>query len=125
MIKHWLKKGDDVREGGSGGCEEPHNTFPHFSFHTPQVQYVLSDKTGTLTQNIMGFVWASIGGKMYGRADPDLDGQPAKQQPAAAAAMGLQQGPPHIPAGTAHTLVMDAELQKQLGSSWEAGGGAR
>lgn len=33
-----------------------------------QVQYVLSDKTGTLTQNVMGFVWASIGGKMYGQA---------------------------------------------------------
>jgi magnesium-transporting ATPase (P-type) len=29
---------------------------------------VLSDKTGTLTQNVMGFVWASIGGKMYGQA---------------------------------------------------------
>jgi magnesium-transporting ATPase (P-type) len=33
-----------------------------------QVQYVLSDKTGTLTQNVMGFVWASIGGKLYGHA---------------------------------------------------------
>ena len=32
-----------------------------------QVQYVLSDKTGTLTQNVMGFVWASAGGALYGR----------------------------------------------------------
>lgn len=32
-----------------------------------QVQYVLSDKTGTLTQNVMGFVWASIGGTLYGK----------------------------------------------------------
>lgn len=29
---------------------------------------MLSDKTGTLTQNVMGFVWASIGGKLYGQA---------------------------------------------------------
>lgn len=29
------------------------------------MQYVLSDKTGTLTQNVMGFVWASIGGTLY------------------------------------------------------------
>jgi len=37
-----------------------------------QVQYVLSDKTGTLTQNVMGFVWASVGGKLYGKsANPD------------------------------------------------------
>lgn len=28
---------------------------------------MLSDKTGTLTQNVMGFVWASIGGAMYGQ----------------------------------------------------------
>lgn len=39
-----------------------------FFFCVVQVQYVLSDKTGTLTQNVMGFVWASIGGKMYGQA---------------------------------------------------------
>jgi hypothetical protein len=32
-----------------------------------QVKYVLSDKTGTLTQNVMGFVWASIGGTLYGK----------------------------------------------------------
>lgn len=27
---------------------------------------MLSDKTGTLTQNVMGFVLASIGGRLYG-----------------------------------------------------------
>jgi magnesium-transporting ATPase (P-type) len=27
---------------------------------------VLTDKTGTLTQNIMGFVWASFGGRLFG-----------------------------------------------------------
>ena len=32
-----------------------------------QVQYIFSDKTGTLTQNIMEFKMASIGGKWYGR----------------------------------------------------------
>jgi magnesium-transporting ATPase (P-type) len=32
-----------------------------------QVEYVMSDKTGTLTQNVMGFVWASVGGVLYGR----------------------------------------------------------
>lgn len=36
-------------------------------FHGRQVQYVLSDKTGTLTQNVMGFVWASVGGTLYGK----------------------------------------------------------
>lgn len=46
------------------------------------MQYVLSDKTGTLTQNIMGFVWASIGGHMYGR--PPLPPHLAANQAAAA-----------------------------------------
>jgi len=32
-----------------------------------QVQYILSDKTGTLTQNVMGWVWASVNGNLYGR----------------------------------------------------------
>jgi len=32
-----------------------------------QVEYVLADKTGTLTQNIMAFVCCSIGGIAYGK----------------------------------------------------------
>ncbi len=41
--------------------------------HVVQVEYVLSDKTGTLTQNVMGFVWASVGGKLYGHnTNPDM-----------------------------------------------------
>lgn len=36
-----------------------------------QVQYIFSDKTGTLTQNIMTFKKASINGKVYGDVDPD------------------------------------------------------
>ncbi|XP_013396894.1 phospholipid-transporting ATPase ID isoform X2 [Lingula anatina] len=40
-----------------------------------QIEYIFSDKTGTLTQNIMTFNKCSINGKMYG--DPyDPDGNP-------------------------------------------------
>eukprot|EP01135_Chromosphaera_perkinsii_P005822 Nk52_evm11s367 gene=Nk52_evmTU11s367 len=38
-----------------------------------QVQYIFSDKTGTLTQNQMVFKKASVAGVMYGSSDPDLD----------------------------------------------------
>lgn len=32
-----------------------------------QVQYVLSDKTGTLTKNVMNFKYAYVDGRTYGR----------------------------------------------------------
>lgn len=37
-----------------------------------QIKYVFSDKTGTLTQNIMTFNKCSINGKSYGRI-PDIN----------------------------------------------------
>lgn len=63
-----------------------------------QVQYVLSDKTGTLTQNIMGFVWASIGGKLHGKSVSE----DAKQC--------------GVPAGTPHTIALDTGILKALGT---------
>ncbi|XP_032239636.2 phospholipid-transporting ATPase ID isoform X2 [Nematostella vectensis] len=36
-----------------------------------QIEYIFSDKTGTLTQNVMTFKKCSIHGKMYGKGDPD------------------------------------------------------
>lgn len=40
-----------------------------------QIQYIFSDKTGTLTQNIMTFNKCSINGKLYGDV-LDEKGQP-------------------------------------------------
>lgn len=62
-----------------------------------QVQYVLSDKTGTLTQNVMGFVWASVDGKLYGKEVNDQD-------------------VPHgVPKTTPHTIALDREMQHDAG----------
>lgn len=71
-------------------CANPH------PYTYVQVQYVLSDKTGTLTQNVMGFVWASVGGRLYGRA-PTAD-----------------KAPPGVPSRTPHTIALDSELRRAL-----------
>ena len=96
----------------------------HLTLINPQVQYVLSDKTGTLTQNVMGFVWASIGGVMYkgsggaaglayGDEAEGVEGGPPSSAPSARAmanikaiAASLPRQPNHVPDRTPHRSVM-------------------
>ncbi|KAJ9515561.1 hypothetical protein QJQ45_021674, partial [Haematococcus lacustris] len=68
-----------------------------------QVAYVLSDKTGTLTQNVMGFVWASIDTQLYGKQ--------VTSDPKACT---------HIPDKTPHSVVLDQSLQAKLGSHFKS-----
>ena len=41
-----------------------------------QIEYIFSDKTGTLTQNIMTFNKCSINGKLYGEIIDENTGEP-------------------------------------------------
>ncbi|XP_023211422.1 phospholipid-transporting ATPase ID-like, partial [Centruroides sculpturatus] len=41
-----------------------------------QIEYIFSDKTGTLTQNIMAFLKCTIMGKLYGDVLDEITGQP-------------------------------------------------
>jgi phospholipid-transporting ATPase len=46
-----------------------------------QIKYVFSDKTGTLTQNIMAFKFCGINGKRYSEKDKQLLEQDSEQEP--------------------------------------------
>ncbi|GLC49980.1 hypothetical protein PLESTB_000329300 [Pleodorina starrii] len=65
-----------------------------------QVQYVLSDKTGTLTQNVMGFVWLSAGNELYGKRNCRASDLPS---------------PSHIDEATPHSVALDPDLLRGLG----------
>jgi len=57
-----------------------------------QIEYVFSDKTGTLTSNIMKFRQCTVGGKVYGRA-PDMIGTASpSMQPGVASAPNIEDG---------------------------------
>eukprot|EP01025_Chloroclados_australasicus_P048093 TRINITY_DN5435_c0_g1_i1.p1 TRINITY_DN5435_c0_g1~~TRINITY_DN5435_c0_g1_i1.p1 ORF type:complete len:1141 (+),score=150.88 TRINITY_DN5435_c0_g1_i1:186-3608(+) len=71
-----------------------------------QVEYVLSDKTGTLTQNIMGFVWLSVGGQLYGQ-----ESIPGKNTNA----------PINTPHSIAHDTLLLQSINRVISSSTNAG----
>ncbi|KAI8466535.1 MAG: hypothetical protein J3K34DRAFT_524465 [Monoraphidium minutum] len=76
-----------------------------------QVEYVLSDKTGTLTQNVMGFVLASAGGRLYGHAPGAGPRPPGGAAAAAAEAMAPQGSVADVPNNTPHTVALDRRLR--------------
>ena len=103
---------------------------------------MLSDKTGTLTQNVMGWVWASVGGTLYGKnvqppSPDDDDGAGAGADGVVAVADGTADGvaaaggagaatgafAAGVPRDTPHTIALDRDLRAALGGGGGAGGG--
>ena len=73
-----------------------HSTHPRAHTRT-QVDVVVSDKTGTLTENLMLLRMCTVGGRLYGTAE---DPPPSREEPAAAGSRDSPyRGPAHAAAG--------------------------
>eukprot|EP00741_Cyanophora_paradoxa_P018391 tig00000204_g17756.t1 len=77
-----------------------------------QIQYVFSDKTGTLTRNEMRFVKCSVGGILYGADEKDHDWL-----------AGGGAGAPHGRRGQSATAAAPASLSPRTQRLWAAGDG--
>ena len=68
----------DMYDPTTNTCAEPRSTIVT---DLGQIQYIFSDKTGTLTQNVMRFKRCSIDGYVYG--SPIAKARPSAQKPSA------------------------------------------
>ena len=88
-----------------------------------QVEYVFSDKTGTLTQNVMVFHKCSVRGRSYGRARGEGLGPPSRLCPAGSGGPGERAL--GTPGQDTATEPLPCPLRMPSPRSWpRAGGGS-
>ena len=88
-----------------------------------QVEYVFSDKTGTLTQNVMVFHKCSVRGRSYGRARGEGLGPPSRLCPAGSGGPGERAL--GTPGQDTATEPLPCPLRMPSPRSWpQAGGGS-
>ena len=91
------------------------------TYFTGQIEYVFSDKTGTLTRNVMEFRMCSINGKVYGPGDakrqPGEDGLGNKSDTMSSASP--------VPDSPVRTVLQDARDRsgKMLAGEYDVGNG--